>query len=125
VLPVYWVYFPLNSIGWESSYSSMDQCLNCIDDERKHLVRENEQLKEYLLRLKYNSMKYNLIFEGLYCFNFGTRSLLRSAISFGYCWYTEYAVSFSLSGTAIDRTTHQTDVSWLIKLLLRISMFVD
>ena len=43
----------------------MDQCLNCIDDERKHLVRENEQLKEYLLRLKYNSMKYNLIFEGL------------------------------------------------------------
>ena len=28
----------------EKHHSSMDQCLNCIDDERKHLVRENEQL---------------------------------------------------------------------------------
>ena len=43
----------------------MDKRLNFIEDERKHIVRENEQLWEYLPRFKCNSMKYNLIFESL------------------------------------------------------------
>ena len=49
----------------EEHHNSIEQRLNFIDDERKHLERENEHLYEDLLRLKSHSMKYNLIFEGI------------------------------------------------------------
>jgi len=49
----------------EEHHNSIEQRLNLIDDERKHLERENEHLYEDLLRLKLHSMKYNLIFENI------------------------------------------------------------
>ena len=36
-----------------------------VDEDRVYLLRENERLREDLLKLQTHSMKYNLIFEGL------------------------------------------------------------
>lgn len=49
----------------EKHHNSIEQRLNFIDDERKHLEHENAHLYEDLLRMKSHSMKYNLIFEGI------------------------------------------------------------
>ena len=49
----------------EELHSSIEQRLNLIDDEQKHLDSEYEQLYANLLRFKSYSMKYNLFFEGI------------------------------------------------------------
>jgi hypothetical protein len=36
-----------------------------VDEDRVYLLRENERLREDLLKLQTHSMKYNLIFDGL------------------------------------------------------------
>jgi chromosome segregation ATPase len=49
----------------EQHHNDIERRMGEVDEDRVYLLRENERLREDLLKLQTHSMKYNLIFEGL------------------------------------------------------------
>ena len=49
----------------EQHHNDIERRMSDVDEDRVYLLRENERLREDLLKLQTHSMKYNLIFDGL------------------------------------------------------------
>ena len=49
----------------EQYHNDIERRMSEVDEDRVYLIRENERLREDLLKLQTHSMKYNLIFEDL------------------------------------------------------------
>ena len=49
----------------EQHHNDIERRMSEVDEDRVYLLWENERLREDLLKLQTNSMKYNLIFKDL------------------------------------------------------------